>query len=93
MSRDSSDVLVGATVPMGSHLLLASTIDKNARMAANQDARQLALGYRYLLSRRTGIHTVYSRITNRKGAPYTVGNATEGGTGDRAFNLGLRHAF
>jgi predicted porin len=93
LSRDSNDILVGLTVPMGAHVLLASYIDKNDKMAANQDATQLALGYRYLLSKRTDIYTVYSRIINRNGASYTVGNATEGGTGDRAFNLGLRHAF
>ncbi|RJG11686.1 porin [Massilia cavernae] len=93
LSQDSNDALVGLTVPFGKHVLLASSIHKNDKMAANQDATQYALGYRYLLSRRTDIYTVYSRIINRRGAMYTVGNATEGGVGDRAWNLGLRHTF
>ncbi|WP_026355208.1 porin [Massilia niastensis] len=93
LSRDSKDALVGLTVPFGVHMLLASAIHKDDRMAANQDATQYALGYRYLLSKRTDIYTVYSKIINRKGATYTVGNATEAGAGDRAWNLGLRHTF
>ncbi|MDB5951213.1 MAG: porin, partial [Massilia sp.] len=38
-------------------------------------------------------YTAYGRIDNRNGAGYTVANNTEAGTGDRAFNLGVRHSF
>jgi predicted porin len=93
LSTDSADAIAGLTIPFGLHTLLASCIHKDDKMAANQDATQYALGYRYALSRRTDAYAVYSRITNRNDAPYTTGNATEGGAGNRAWNLGLRHLF
>lgn len=92
-STDSADLLLGVTVPVGSQTWMASYIRKNDRTAYNQDAEQFALGYRYYLSKRTDVYTAYARIRNKNGAGYTVGSAIEGGTGDRAVNLGLRHVF
>jgi predicted porin len=93
VTTDSTDVLLGVTVPFGPHTLLASYIRKNDKTAANQDATQSALGYRYALSKRTDLYAAYARINNKNGASYTVGNAIEGGSGDKAFNLGIRHTF
>ena len=62
-------------------------------IAANRDAQQLAIGATYALSKRSKLYLAYAQIRNHHGAAYMVGNATEVGTGDRAFNLGLRHAF
>lgn len=93
LTHDSHDALFGVTAPFGPHTLLASVIHKNDRTAADQDATQLAAGYRYALSRRTDLYAVIAHIRNRNGAAYTVGNATEGGTGNRAWNAGLRHVF
>ena len=92
-STDSRDALVGLTVPFGRHALLASYIRKDDRTALNQDASQVAIGYRYTLSKRTGLYATYARIANRNGASYTVGSAIESGTGDRAASLGVSHAF
>lgn len=92
-SLDSQDAMLGVSVPMGPHTLLASYIRKNDRTALNQDATQLAVGYRYALSKRTDVYTAYSRIDNKNGAGYTVGSSIEGGSGDGAFNVGIRHAF
>jgi predicted porin len=92
-STDSTDVLVGVTVPIGPHTLLGSYIRKNDKTAFNQDADQWALGYRYALSKRTDLYTAYARIKNKNGAGYTVGSAIEAGSGDKAFNLGVRHTF
>ncbi len=93
-SVDSRDLLLGVTVPFGSvHTLMASYIRKNDRTAFNQDAAQLAVGYRYALSKRTELYAAYAHIDNKRGAGYTVGSAIEGGTGDGALNLGIRHAF
>jgi predicted porin len=92
-STDSTDVLVGVTVPIGAHTLLGSYIRKNDKTAFNQDADQWALGYRYALSKRTDLYTAYARIKNKNGAGYTVGSAIEAGSGDKAFNLGVRHTF
>lgn len=93
VTRDSDDVLLGVTAPFGPHTLLASYLGKNDRSGAGQDARLLAVGYRYALSRRTELYTVYGRMRNRNGASYTVGNSIEGGSGDRALDLGVRHTF
>ncbi|MES2258015.1 MAG: porin [Pseudomonadota bacterium] len=93
LSRDSNDVLAGVSVPLGRHTLLASWMHKDDRQAANQDASQLAVGYRYALSKRTDLYAAYARISNRRGASYTVGNASDGGAGDSATNLGIRHTF
>ena len=92
-STDSRDAIVGVSVPLGAATLLASMVHKDDRDAANRDAQQLAIGATYALSKRSKIYLAYAQIRNRHGAAYMVGNATEVGTGDRAFNLGLRHAF
>jgi predicted porin len=92
-STDSTDALLGVTVPFGQHTVLASYIRKNDKTALNQDADQWAIGYRYALSKRTDLYTAYARIKNKNGAGYTVGSAIEAGSGDKAFNLGVRHTF
>ncbi len=92
-STDSRDLLVGLTVPLGSHTLLASYIHKDDKTALNQDAAQWALGYRYALSKRTDLCASYAHIRNSNGAAYTVGSAIEAGSGNAAYSLGIRHAF
>jgi len=92
-STDSADAMLGVLLPFGPHALMLSVIRKDDRGARDQDARQSAVGYRYALSKRTELYAVYARIDNRHGAAYTVGNASEGGSGDRAASLGVRHAF
>jgi predicted porin len=92
-STDSRDILVGLAVPVGATTLLASYIRKNDRDLANRDANQVAFGATYAVSRRTDFYAACSRITNRNGAGYTVGNASSQGRGSAALNLGMRHAF
>lgn len=90
---DSRDTLVGVSMPFGASTVLLSYIRKNDRSALNQDANQIALGYTYDLSKRTNFYTSYARIDNKNGAAYTAGNATGGGSGDKAFAVGVRHKF
>lgn len=92
-SSDSRDALAGLTVPFGPHTLLASCIHKDDRTARNQDANQIAIGYRYALSKRTNVYAVHAHIDNRNGASYTVGNASESGSGHLGTSLGISHAF
>lgn len=89
----SRDFLIGVSVPFGNHTFIASYINKNGRSTANLDANQLGLGYTYALSKRTNLYAAWANIDNKNGAPYTVGNNSETGTGDRAVNLGVRHTF
>jgi GBP family porin len=92
-SLDSQDLLLGVAVPSGGGTVLASYIRKNDRTKFDQDAEQWALGYLHKLSSRSTVYTAYGKIKNHRGAGYTVGNGSEAGSGDSAFNLGLRHAF
>lgn len=92
-TTDNRDYMLGVTVPVGAGAVLASFIRKDDRTFANSDADQWALGYTHSLSRRTNLYTSFARINNDPGAGFTVGNATEGGSGDKAFNIGIRHKF
>ena len=89
----SRDYLLGVTVPVGAGTFLASFIRRDDRSATNGDADQWAIGYTYALSQRTNLYTSFARINNEPGAAYTVGNATDLGSGDKAFNIGIRHKF
>lgn len=93
-STNSRDVLVGLAVPVSrATTVLASYIRKNDRDLANRDADQLAVGATYAMSPRTDCYAAWSRISNRNGAGYTVGNASAAGQGTSALNIGMRHAF
>ncbi|SFU80084.1 porin [Pseudoduganella namucuonensis] len=92
-SDRSHDIITGVSLPRGAATFMVSYIHKNDRTLANRDADQLAAGVSYAMSRRTSVYAAYARIKNRNGAGYTVGNASSGGRGDSAVNVGLRHAF
>jgi predicted porin len=92
-STDGNEILLGLSAPVGSGTLLASVMRKDDKTSFNQDARAWGVGYLYPLSKRTNLYTAYGSIDNKNGAGYTVANNTESGTGDRAFNLGVRHTF
>jgi predicted porin len=92
-SLDVLDIMGGVTVPVAGGQVLASYIRHNDRTLADKDANQIAVGFLYPLSKRTAVYTAYGRIQNEHGATFTVGNATEAGTGDKAFNLGVVHNF
>lgn len=92
-STDSRDWLIGASMPYGPTTLLVSYVRKDDKTFRDQDAKQWALGAQHALSKRTSLYTAYAKIRNKRGAGYTVGNNTEAGSGDSAFNLGVRHVF
>jgi predicted porin len=92
-SLDVLDIMAGVTVPLAGGSLMASYIRHNDRTLADKDANQIGVGYLYPLSKRTAVYTAFGRIQNEHGAAFTVGNATETGTGSKAFNLGVVHNF
>ncbi|WP_426111434.1 porin [Massilia sp. PWRC2] len=92
-STDSRDMLVGVALPCGGVTWLASFIRKNDRDLANRDANQLALGATYAMARHTDLYVAYSRINNRSGSAYSVGNASSNGGATSAVNIGMRHGF
>ena len=89
----SNDMLLGVTVPFGATKLIASYIRHNDKSNLNRDAQQWAIGGYYALSKRTDLYTAYGHISNKNGAAFVVGNATDDGTGNTGFNLGMRHTF
>lgn len=89
----SNDYLIGAQIPFGKHTFIASYINKDVRNVSNEDANQIALGYTYAFSKRTNLYAAWGRINNDSEAGYTVGNNSDPGTGEKAFNFGLRHLF
>ena len=92
-TTNSTDLLLGATIPVGARgTIMTSYIRKNDKQW-DQDASQFGVGYSYAWTKRTSAYLAYARIHNQNGAGYTVGNDTEPGSGNSAFNLGLRHAF
>jgi predicted porin len=93
VTAKSRDMLLGVSVPVGNGRVLASYIRKDDRLAANQDATMVALGYQYDLSKRTTLYTSAGRISNKNGALYTVNTAIDVGSGSRSFDVGIRHVF
>lgn len=90
---DNREWIVGVSAPFGPNTFLASYIRNDDRNVTGNDANQWALGYTYAMSQRTNFYAAWARINNRNAAAYTVGNASEVGSGDKAFNLGVRHTF
>jgi predicted porin len=90
---DGRNLMVGVSVPFGPGKFLASYINHDDKGVNKFDANQFGLGYMYSLSKRTTVYTAYSKISNKNGAFYTVGNAANNGIGNAAFNLGVRHTF
>jgi predicted porin len=93
LAEDMRDWLVGVSAPFGPGTILASYIRKNDRTTLGADANQWALGYTHALSKRTNLYTSFSKVNNDRDLTFTAGNATERGTGDKQFNVGVRHLF
>jgi predicted porin len=92
-STDSRDTLVGVAVPMThSTTFLASLIHKNDRDLANRDARQIAVGASYVVSRKTDFYAALSHTVNTNGNGVLIGGAARP-SGSSAVNVGMRHAF
>ena len=92
-TRPANDVMIGMSMPFGASSVVASYIRRNDRLAINRDADQFAIGYNYAMSKRTTLYLAYARINNKNGAPYTAGSAVDAGTGNSAFDVGIRHTF
>ncbi|MES2263963.1 MAG: porin [Pseudomonadota bacterium] len=92
-TNDSRDTLLGLCVESGPHRVATSAVLHNDRTGANKDAHQYAVAYLYGLSKRSDLYTAYGHMDNRNGATFKIGNATEAGSGNAAFNLGMRHIF
>ena len=94
---DVLDLLGGVTVPLAGGSLMADYINHNDRTkftsGGNNDSSQVAIGYIYPLSKRTSVYSSFAHIENKNKAAFTVGNATEAGTGNKSFDFGVVHNF
>lgn len=92
-TTDSNVYLLGLSAPIGNDTLMASVQRLNDKTKFNQDATAWGIGYLYSLSKRTGLYAAYGHVNNENGAGYTVLNNSESGTGNAAYNLGIRQTF
>lgn len=88
---DDKVAVIGAAVPFGASTVMLSYTRKDDKSAANDDANQVALAYTYALSKRTNLYSSYTRINNEN--TLVSRTRTGDGSGDREFNVGIRHKF
>jgi predicted porin len=89
------NTLVAAQLPLGAFSLRASYQEvKGKGSISNQEAKMLAFGAIYDLSRRTALYATLANIKNTN-TTFTVatGSALTRGTDSKGYELGLRHAF
>lgn len=92
--------LIGVVVPLGQGELHASFVkadQKGGTTAFNDaDAKQVAVGYVYNLSKRTALYGTYAQIKNEGTRALSI-SGSQGGTpaGGKStgFEVGARHAF
>lgn len=88
-----SSWLVGASAPVLGGSLMASVVSLDDKRVQNRDARMVATGYTYPLSKRTMLYTAFARIVNRNGGTLTVNTPSYPGTSEAQFQAGVSHAF
>jgi predicted porin len=95
-------LMVGATATFGQHEVKASWLQSNqsgkvsATATDANDARQLALGYVYNLSKRTALFATIAQIDNDGASRFVISDGAPGivaaGT-SRGYEAGIRHRF
>ena len=97
-SVDQKAFELGAVVPLGQGEIHAaftkSKIDNPT--GSDPDAKQIAVGYIYNLSKRTALYGHYSQIKNKNGAAFVVGAITgSSALNDKStgYEVGVRHSF
>lgn len=84
------NLLVGATVPLGPGLVMASYNRNDVRDVADGVTDHYAIGYSHSLSKRTNFYTSFGYTKNDNDVRL---NAFANGESSRLFNLGVRHSF
>ena len=88
-----SSWLLGASAPLLGGSAMLSVVSLDDKRVQDRDARMLAAGYTYPLSRRTMLYTAYARMINRNGGTLTVNTPSYPGTSEAQFQAGVSHAF
>lgn len=90
---------VSTWIPAGPGYIPAAYTHVKRNDATNSSATKMALGYVYLLSKRTAIYTTYARINNRGtfqlpvNAGLDAGPTPVPGGWASGLDIGIRHAF
>jgi predicted porin len=86
--------LLGFTMPIGAGELRASWISAD-KANSPDDATQLAVGYVYLLSKRTSLYASAAQIKNKAAATFVIpgGAPISGGQSSTGVEMGVSHSF
>lgn len=94
-SGSQDNWLIGATAPIGAVQWRVSyqSMDGGGTLGS-QDAKMIAVGGSYLLSKRTALYATYAYIDN-DGTRFTVGSGSSltAGNSSKGFDVGVRHSF
>lgn len=97
LALDTDDLMLGGTARWDNHALSVSWIRHSDKTPARADARQVAVGYMYFLSKRTNLYMGASRITNEGNARFGLAPLTAGGApsanSPKVLVAGVRHFF
>ena len=102
-NRDQKTALIGGALAMGAGTLRFSYVQSDGAQGSSArdfDAKLMAVGYYYDLSKRTTVYGVFSQLDNdgsaATGSTFTIGSGpaqTAGGAKSTGFALGVRHSF
>jgi predicted porin len=109
-ARELKNYMAGLSVPLGAGTIKASygMTDRTSRFSGNsldvagapyssREAKQIAVGYTYDLSKRTTLYTHFSRVDNDGGLTYTAGSGgpamPTNGAKSTGYEFGIRHSF
>jgi predicted porin len=90
LTLDTRDSLVGITVPVPGGLIAADYVYKADLFQQDADAHQVAFGYYHVLSKRTNVYVIGSRLKNGVNVRYQT---TLPGKTRQLFSIGIRHQF
>ncbi len=100
LSRDKNASLhgkgwiLGATAPFGPHLLKLAYSRYETDASGNPQARKLAFGYQYEMSKRTALYATIACVGNSGGLTTALnGSITAPNKSSRGMDLGIRHIF
>jgi predicted porin len=82
--------LLGATIPIGKHLLFGDFTYRDNKVEDDANASQAAVGFNYTLSKRTNLYSILAYTTNDTNS--SVGTDIAGKSVTRV-QVGIRHIF
>jgi predicted porin len=86
--------IVGAMFPFGPHQFKASFSAYETDEAGSPEARKLALGYVYNMSKRTAAYATYARLDNKGTSAVGLnGSVNAAGQKSDGVDIGLKHSF